>query len=352
MFANQSGLSKTELSDLFLYGEDASEILSFTSGEIDMQISLEGNVSKGVYSLCSSKKYLTDYLLFAVNLEDTYINYPGIYAALTPDGIVFTVWTIYGRFSVIDTITDMADNESFVISFCWDSSGEKLGSGATMAIFVNDNCTASSNFMIDTPSMSDLKFYVLDSNNINFNTQCVLQNFACFSSLPENRLDLVKTLTNFRKSDIEFVLGNMKGYLLWLDFSKDPIVLSNAISTYISRYSMGVCDITGNLYFSTCFNDDFDSSYVSKLSTETSKITHVLRNLKSPVSISVIQKDAINYPRKVYYDLTTCDGVWIASRDKLIRTDNKPTLKLPGNFLYKDAFDYAIKKIDNLLLKP
>jgi len=30
---------------------------------------------------------------------------------------------------------------------------------------------------------------------------------------------------------------------------------------------------------------------------------------------------------------------------ELIRTDNKPTLKLPGNFLYKDAFDYAIKKI-------
>lgn len=33
---------------------------------------------------------------------------------------------------------------------------------------------------------------------------------------------------------------------------------------------------------------------------------------------------------------------------ELIRTDNRPTLKLPANFLYKDAFEYAIKKIKKL----
>jgi hypothetical protein len=33
---------------------------------------------------------------------------------------------------------------------------------------------------------------------------------------------------------------------------------------------------------------------------------------------------------------------------ELIRPDNRPTLKLPANFLYKDAFEYAIKKIDKL----
>jgi hypothetical protein len=31
---------------------------------------------------------------------------------------------------------------------------------------------------------------------------------------------------------------------------------------------------------------------------------------------------------------------------ELIRTDNRPTLKLPVNFLYKDAFKYAIKEIE------
>ena len=31
---------------------------------------------------------------------------------------------------------------------------------------------------------------------------------------------------------------------------------------------------------------------------------------------------------------------------ELTRTDNRPTLKLPANFLYKDAFNYALKKIE------
>jgi hypothetical protein len=33
---------------------------------------------------------------------------------------------------------------------------------------------------------------------------------------------------------------------------------------------------------------------------------------------------------------------------ELVKTKNKPTLKLPANFLYKDAFEYAIKKIEKL----
>ncbi len=33
---------------------------------------------------------------------------------------------------------------------------------------------------------------------------------------------------------------------------------------------------------------------------------------------------------------------------ELIRPDNRPTLKLPVNFLYKDAFEFAIKKIEKL----
>jgi len=33
---------------------------------------------------------------------------------------------------------------------------------------------------------------------------------------------------------------------------------------------------------------------------------------------------------------------------ELVKVENRPTLKLPANFLYKDAFEYAIKKIDKL----
>jgi hypothetical protein len=33
---------------------------------------------------------------------------------------------------------------------------------------------------------------------------------------------------------------------------------------------------------------------------------------------------------------------------ELVRSKNRPTLKLPANFLYRDAFEHAIKKIDKL----
>lgn len=33
---------------------------------------------------------------------------------------------------------------------------------------------------------------------------------------------------------------------------------------------------------------------------------------------------------------------------ELVRSDNRPTLKLPANFLYKDAVEYAIKKIEKM----
>jgi len=33
---------------------------------------------------------------------------------------------------------------------------------------------------------------------------------------------------------------------------------------------------------------------------------------------------------------------------ELVKIENRPTLKLPANFLYKDAFGYAIKRIDKL----
>ena len=33
---------------------------------------------------------------------------------------------------------------------------------------------------------------------------------------------------------------------------------------------------------------------------------------------------------------------------ELIKSGNRPTLKLPANFLYKSAFVYGIKKIDQL----
>lgn len=35
---------------------------------------------------------------------------------------------------------------------------------------------------------------------------------------------------------------------------------------------------------------------------------------------------------------------------ELVRTDNKPVLKFPVNFLYKEVIEYALKKIEKVKL--
>ena len=46
--------------------------------------------------------------------------------------------------------------------------------------------------------------------------------------------------------------------------------------------------------------------------------------------------------------LNTLRGRLLLIPGELIRPDNRPTLKLPANSLYKNAFEYALKKIEKL----
>lgn len=53
---------------------------------------------------------------------------------------------------------------------------------------------------------------------------------------------------------------------------------------------------------------------------------------------------------KEFYNMTlkTLRSRLLLIPGELVRSDNRPTLKLPANFLYKDAFEYAIKKIEKM----
>jgi hypothetical protein len=46
--------------------------------------------------------------------------------------------------------------------------------------------------------------------------------------------------------------------------------------------------------------------------------------------------------------LNTLRARLLLTPGELVRSKNRPTLKLPANFLYRDAFEYAIKKIEKL----
>lgn len=328
MIRAKRSLSKTEFTDTFIYCPDSSDLFSFSSGAVLFQLSLPNEIKNGVYSLCDGEKYFSDYMLFSVNQSNQYMNYPGIYAAFSPDGIVFTVWTKYGKFSVFDTITNISENESFVVDFCWDSSGRLLGNGATLAIFVNDECTASGNFLINQESMIGLNFYAFDSKDIDFNLVCFIEDFACFSSLPNFRYNMVSDITNNRFSDDELVLIGRGGGMIHVDgFNEYPFV-SPAMSCYgESHHCIDVCDVTGDIFFCSFFDDSFKNGVVSKFDVSKTKITKSIRSLKTPRAISVIQKDGIKYPENIYYEDVSSNGVWIAESDMVIRADSDLVVK-------------------------
>ena len=326
MIRTKLGINKTERSDLFLYSGSAANLLSFYSGSVQIQLTLGHEIKNGVYSLCTNDKYFSDYLLFSVNQEDVYFTYPGIYASFSPYGIIFTIWTIYGRYSIFDTSSNIAQGESFLLEFCWDSTRKALGSGATMAIFVNGICTSSGNFLIKNETISDLNFYAFDSKRSQFNLDSIIQDFVCYSELPTDKINSVESLKYFRFDDDEIVMGGRRYSLLWSGGATTSSAITPSSLEFLP-YTIGICDITGNIYSATCFNDGYKSCFVSKFDVTKSRVTKILRNLEYPVSLSIIQKDGIDYPKSIYFDESTCDGLWIANKNILYRTDSNLSIK-------------------------
>lgn len=322
MLRSKNSISKTEFTDTFVYCQDASELFSFSSGAVMFQLSLPRAVKNGVYALCDGRRHFTDYLLFSVNQVGLFFDYPGMYAALSPHGIIFTVWTEYGKFSIFDVQTDLSADESFVLKFCWDNSGSILGSGATMAIFVNDVCTSAGNFPIKNEDMSYLNFYAFDSKNLDFSLICSIQDFACFSTIPISNEQQVTNLTSYRFDDDQTVFVGRAGATIFVDGLDGEEIETNKITCFReSNHCVDVCDLTGNVYFCSFFNDGYTSGTVSKFEVSLSRVTQVLRSLISPKAIAVIQREDIDYPKGFYYDDSVCKGIWIATADRVIRTD-------------------------------
>jgi hypothetical protein len=322
MIRERKNIEKTEYSDLFLYNSDASEVLSFTSGMARFQMYLPYGINNGVYDLCTENKYFSDYLLFAVNQCNYYIDCPGIYAAFSPYGINFTIWTQYGKFCLLDTVTHVTAGESFIVEFCWDSTKSKLGKGATMAIFVNGACTASGNFLLGAPSMSGFPMFVFDSKYVDFNMKAGIQDVMFFSEISPDKFDSVKKITNTRFSTDEMVLCGRNAVSLYIDWFGGSVTRFDDLSCFsVNMYGVAIDDITGNFFLCSSV-DSSTSGKLVKFDVSESKVTASLHGLKLPRSVCVIQKDSMDYPRNSYYDQSECDGVLFISGNSVIKTNS------------------------------
>jgi hypothetical protein len=312
-------LVKDIRSDTRLYALDSSSLFSFKSGGVSMNLSFPSDIRKGVYSRCSRDAYFSDYLLFSVNPSRYYFIQPGMYAALTKEGIVLTFWTSSGKTSIVDTSTDCESGSMHLYEFCWDWSAKLLGGGVKAAIFVDGICTASSNIPISNDSMSALEFTALDNEWMDFQTDCVVADVMTYESVPMHLRNRIGSPSSYYFGTGYVALSGRSQTMLWTEPWTDPVVVSDRGALMDSRFSMSSCDTSGDMYIVSGRGVDGYGS-VSMVGQHGPVVTSALTG--TPSCVAVTQIDGVEYPR-VYSDgVRRCPQVWVADGQDVVLYDH------------------------------
>ncbi len=312
----RDSLKKTGYTDGRILSTDSSAILSLSEGAVEIYLSLPGSLYKGVYVACDNEKYFTDYLIFAINPVGHFISPPGMYAALTPSGIEFTIWTSSGKVTIVDTATSLPSNSPFVISFCWDVSGSKLGAEAKLAIFVNSVPSASSNSIMTSNSLSGVEFTALDNHEVDYGNECELFDMITYSDVPFHLQQLITTLTitDFGDDYIAAIYGD--GVRAVSSSSGNGFLsISNLGTVSPGRPSLAVSDSDGTLYVMSNIAGGSNSSVIS-IDGKTGAVLNRIIGLDSPIAIGITQLGGIEYPRNS--SIAPCRAVWICEGDEVI----------------------------------
>ena len=192
------GLAKTKANQGALYCLDSSKLFSIRDGIVSLRLNFPESITNGTYTPLNelTQIALQDYVLWGVNFGSFYITKPGLYAALTPYGIEFTIISSTGKYPILDTITNVTANTDFVIEFMWTTSQE-FDYGDEMMIFVNgiqtahayivlpgaiDSSSSAEETPIVTDSFNNLKFYLLDTPSRTSGLVCILRRLESSSS--------------------------------------------------------------------------------------------------------------------------------------------------------------------------
>jgi len=313
-------LSKTEYSDTRISSADASELTSLVSGSVLLQLVLNADIKDGIYSKCNPDAYFTDFLLFAINPADKYITAPGIYAALTPDGIELTIWTKKGRYSITDTTTSISAGNMSTIEFAWDGSGTELGTDATMSIFIDGSSTAAANYPISEDSLTDIEFSALDDEFMQYGLEADICDFVVVNGIIPRLKQRVLALTKRYMGNNFLLLAGRDGSMIYPDLLERPSFFEPDLSCLgDSRYCADVSDSDQSVYFASYDGSDIDTGSVIRY--RDGEIIARLDGLRNPRAVSVQQADGIDYPRLTTHPERSCTGVWIADEEKVIYTD-------------------------------
>jgi len=183
------GLKKTRENKALILCDDASKCFNTTKGYVGIVLSLPYDINNGVYQkLLTGSFYLDEYLLWGVNVGTLEPSYPSIYVKLTKQGIEFTIWTEYGKHTLIDNSSNIHANDSAFYEFIWDSTpmDDFMMSDfdASMSIRVNGEDVVLANYPIAAMDLSLLNFCALDTPLNSYNIECIIRKLILGNEIP------------------------------------------------------------------------------------------------------------------------------------------------------------------------
>lgn len=184
------GLKKTRANQGAIYCQDASKLFSLDKGYVGMVMSFPNSINSGRYMpLINSTVDITEHLVWGINVGKVNSEMPCVYSSLTKNGIEFTVWSSYCKYTLIDNITNISSNSNALIEFIWDNNGlfEYMtddGYKPTMCIRINSEDIVVADPPIANDDISDLSFYALETPFVYSNLECTIRRLVVGNEVP------------------------------------------------------------------------------------------------------------------------------------------------------------------------
>ena len=164
------GLKKTNINRGVIYTNDSSRLFEdLSKGYVGFHIKLPNKIENGVYeTLLNEELYINEHILWAINPDMLRGSYPSAHGSLTKNGIEFSLWSSYGKCTLIEDDSFFEENEELFFEFIWDSNGFKELKTEdhyipTMILRINDINLVSSNFPIAPDILKNKSFYFIDT---------------------------------------------------------------------------------------------------------------------------------------------------------------------------------------------
>jgi len=234
------GLKKTRANKGLILCDDASKLFGVSKGYVSMVLSLPDNIYKGIYHPLLSTTNINEYLLWGVNVGYENPSYPTIYAKLTIQGIEFTVWTNYGKFSIINDISTIYSDTNTTYEFIWSSvpidDFSMTDFDATMLMRINKENIIVGNAPLNDMDLSGFNFCALDTPDNYYNLESTLVQLSIGNEVP---IYLVDELLSSSSSSEELNLN-------FDDLSLDQMTENPAV-VLVSYVNIGTPSITKQL---------------------------------------------------------------------------------------------------------